>query len=510
MTLNQEITKADIDANKLRFTPALNANGEDNASFEFKVSDGTVYSDSAYTIVYDVTAVNDAPVLTTPSAGSYTDTSANDTFTNTTGTLSASDIDTGTTLTYGISSGTNGSTTINSVTYDISKVGTYGTLYVKSSDGSYVYVPNASAINALTANDTDTFTVNTSDSSLSDSKTFTVNITGVNDTPTVSLENIDVTISFGSDYTKNISTLFDDIDNSDVFTFEAINLPAGLSIDPVTGIISGKPTQSGNFIITIRGTDSGTPTLSVDRTYNMLVLAPAQIVVETPVNNVPTGNNNPVENNTNITLNTFTDNPNSGVLNFSTSEGNINSTGEGFIGNRNTPDNTPQNNTENPTNNSTNNGRGIIQSNIDLNVSTNGQISFNQGNQDSFSVVGITIEDIKVDNGRLEIKVVDTNQSQNFIVTQIDGSSLPKGLFFDPKTGSISGTIPENMEKLEISIKSVNTDGTTKILNLKLDLKQLNNKNQADIQNFIGLKEQIALENQKLDGYGTYLTKLFA
>ena len=55
-----------------------------------------------------------------------------------------------------------------------------------------------------------------------------------------------------------------------------------------------------------------------------------------------------------------------------------------------------QNNTENTPNNPTNNGRGIIQSNIDLNVSTNGQISFNQGNQDSFAIVGITIEDIKI------------------------------------------------------------------------------------------------------------------
>ena len=572
VTLNQEISKADIDANKLRFTPTLNANGEDSASFTFKVSDGTDYSDSAYTIVYDVTAVNDVPTGNVTISGILTQgetlTASNtiadvdglgtisyqwyangvliDGATNSTYVLTQNEVDkvitvkanctdaqnTNETIT---SSATNSIANVNDMptgSVTISGIVTQGETLTASNtiadvDGlgtiSYQWYANGVLIDGatnstyvLTQNEVDkviTVKANYTDAQNTNetvTSSATNSVVNVNDAPTVSLENIDVTISFGSDYTKNISTLFEDIDNSDVFTFEAINLPAGLSIDPVTGIISGKPTQSGNFIITIRGTDSGTPPLSIDRTYNMLVLTPAQIIVETPVNNVPTGNNNPVENNTNITLNTFTDNPNSGVLNFSTNEGNINSTGEGFMGNRNTPDNSPQSNTENVTNNPTNNGRGIIQSNIDLNVSTNGQISFNQGNQDSFAIVGITIEDIKVENGRLEIKVVDTNQSQNFIVTQIDGSSLPKGLFFDPKTGSISGTIPENMEKLEISIKSVNTDGTTKILNLKLDLKQLNNKNQADIQNFIGLKEQIALENQKLDGYGTYLTKLFA
>lgn len=86
-------------------------------------------------------------------------------------------------------------------------------------------------------------------------------------------------------------------------------------------------------------------------------------------------------------------------------------------------------------------------------------------------------------------------------------------MFFDPRTGNISGTIPEDLEKLEISIKAINQDGTTKVLNLKLDLKELKKaqKNQVDAdEKYMGLKEQIAMENQKLDGYGSYLTRLFA
>ncbi|RWS49912.1 hypothetical protein CKA56_07435, partial [Arcobacter venerupis] len=115
------------------------------------------------TLTITINGVNDTPELTTPTSASYTDTSAYNTFTNTIGTLSASDRDSNTTLTYGISTGiTGGSTNVGGTIYDILKVGNYGILYVKSSDGSYVYVPSANAINALTSNATDTFTVSTS------------------------------------------------------------------------------------------------------------------------------------------------------------------------------------------------------------------------------------------------------------------------------------------------------------------------------------------------------------
>ncbi len=162
---------------------ALNATSTTlTETFTLEATDSAGTSGNTLTIT--INGVNDTPTLSAPSNASYADTNVNDTFANTTGTLSASDRDSGSTLSYGISAGSNGSTTIDTITYDVSKAGTYGTLYVKSSDGSYVYVPNASAINALSANVTDTFTVSTSDGSLSDTKTFTVNLTGVNDAPT--------------------------------------------------------------------------------------------------------------------------------------------------------------------------------------------------------------------------------------------------------------------------------------------------------------------------------------
>ena len=62
VTANQEISRADIDGNKLVFTPAANANGSNYASFTFKVNDGTAESASSYTMTIDVSAVNDPPI----------------------------------------------------------------------------------------------------------------------------------------------------------------------------------------------------------------------------------------------------------------------------------------------------------------------------------------------------------------------------------------------------------------------------------------------------------------
>ena len=57
--LPQTVTKADIDGNKLKYSPPANANGDDYASFTFKVNDGTDDSATANTMTIDVTEVND-------------------------------------------------------------------------------------------------------------------------------------------------------------------------------------------------------------------------------------------------------------------------------------------------------------------------------------------------------------------------------------------------------------------------------------------------------------------
>ena len=166
------------DATKIN---ALTANSSD--TFGVGSSDGNLTATSPLTI--NLSGVNDTPVLASVTALSYTDTTAQDIFPNQGGQLSGSDADNNAQLSYGISTGTgSGNTVIGGVSYDVSKVGTYGTLYVASSSAAYQYVPNGSAMESLkSGNGTDTFTVSLTDGVISNpvTQTLTVNLTGAND-----------------------------------------------------------------------------------------------------------------------------------------------------------------------------------------------------------------------------------------------------------------------------------------------------------------------------------------
>ena len=60
VTANQDVTKADIDAARLVFTPVTGGSGSPYTTFDFKVSDGTAESASDYTMTVNVVRVNAA------------------------------------------------------------------------------------------------------------------------------------------------------------------------------------------------------------------------------------------------------------------------------------------------------------------------------------------------------------------------------------------------------------------------------------------------------------------
>ena len=69
VTVNDVVTKTQIDGGNLTFTPAAGESGTGYATFTFKVNDGTDDSDDAYTMTIDVTAVTNhaatgAPTIT--------------------------------------------------------------------------------------------------------------------------------------------------------------------------------------------------------------------------------------------------------------------------------------------------------------------------------------------------------------------------------------------------------------------------------------------------------------
>lgn len=74
VTANGSVSKANLDAAKLVFTPAANASGSPYTTFTFKVNDGDADSTASYTMTVNVTAANDPPT-----AANKTVTTAEDT-----------------------------------------------------------------------------------------------------------------------------------------------------------------------------------------------------------------------------------------------------------------------------------------------------------------------------------------------------------------------------------------------------------------------------------------------
>nr|WP_249159653.1 VCBS domain-containing protein [Bradyrhizobium tropiciagri] len=134
---------------------------------------------TAQTITITINGSNDAPTLADVNAGSLTDTAAQDSFNSLTGALHGHDVDDGetATLTYAALDATDHP--VNTAV-----TGLYGSLTVNA-DGSYTYVPDAAAINALAAGHyTDTFTVETIDAHGGvGTATLTIDVTGANDAP---------------------------------------------------------------------------------------------------------------------------------------------------------------------------------------------------------------------------------------------------------------------------------------------------------------------------------------
>ena len=152
----------------------------------------------------------------------------------------------------------------------------------------------------------------------------------------------------------------------------------------------------------------------------------------------------------------------------------------------------------------------IISADSSMVIGLKGQIESEVNKNEAFAIVGLTIEAIEFNNDIVNIKVIDTEVSQTYSATLIDGSALPEGLEFDPRTGTIKGILPEGVDVLEVSIKAHNAKGETRILNLKLDVKKLKQDQGEKISSFVPLDKQIKMHSHKLESYGSEIEKLFA
>ncbi|MFT7220184.1 MAG: hypothetical protein ACI8Z1_001801 [Candidatus Azotimanducaceae bacterium] len=185
VTLNQVVSKADIDSNLLVFTPITGENGTGYDNFKFLVNDGTVDAATSSTLTVDVTVVNDTPTATNlTSVTAYTEGNAGAAIADIvvtdndaapaqtiTATLTLSDVATGT-LT------TTGAATYNAVTGVWTVTGTVTNVNAALANVSFVPATNNDANATIATHIEDQDGAGPADGVIS------LNVTPANDAPT--------------------------------------------------------------------------------------------------------------------------------------------------------------------------------------------------------------------------------------------------------------------------------------------------------------------------------------
>ena len=283
VTANQVVTRADIDASKLRFTPAANANGTAYATFRFTVSDGADDSASSYTMTVDVTAVNDPPTA----ADSTVTTDEDTAYTFAASDFGFADADTGDALASVTITALESAGDLELDGTDVSANQVVTKADIDASKLTFTPAENANG----TAYATFRFTVSDGADDSASSYTMTIDVTAVNDPPTVANAIPDQTATAGAAFSFQFAaSTFDDVDDH-TLTYTAVEdgesaLPSWLSFDAGTRTFSGTPASTDVGTVTVRVTASDDDSASVSDTFDITVSAAA--------NNPPTAADNTV------------------------------------------------------------------------------------------------------------------------------------------------------------------------------------------------------------------------
>ncbi|WP_298596401.1 DUF4347 domain-containing protein, partial [uncultured Zoogloea sp.] len=224
-----------------------------------------------------VSAVNDAPVFTSaPGAATLTETSAADAGVTTasgslSGTLTASDVDDVSGLSFSIRGGSGSGT--------LTKDGFYGTLTLDAASGAWSFAPtNFTAINALAqgASATETFEFKVTDShGAASTQNLVITLTGTNDVPLLASTIADQSFSGAGTWTYQIpAASFTDAEGTGL-TYTATladdsPLPGWLSFVEGTRTFSGNPPANwANASLSIKVTATDGSSASVSDTFTL-------------------------------------------------------------------------------------------------------------------------------------------------------------------------------------------------------------------------------------------------
>ncbi|WP_373467070.1 DUF5801 repeats-in-toxin domain-containing protein [Metapseudomonas otitidis] len=271
VTLNQVISLADITAGKLVFVPDGNENGSPYATFQYQVSDGSLYSNAA-TVTIAVTPVNDAPVAVNDTFSTNEDTAVTITSAGLfggdgTGPVNDSDIDSGSFTAIRITQlASDGVLKLNGVAVTLNQV-------ISAADidaGKLVFVPDGNENGTPYA----TFQYQVSDgSAYSNVATVTINVAAVNDAPVAvndtfsTTEDNAVTITsaglFGSDGTGPLND--SDVDSGSFANIKVTQLATDgvLKLDGVAvtlnQVITIADIAAGKLVFVPDGNENGAP-----------------------------------------------------------------------------------------------------------------------------------------------------------------------------------------------------------------------------------------------------------
>ena len=223
------------------YTPNANFNGSD--SFQYRVNDGLVNSNTA-TVSLTVTPVNDAPVAANSAVTTPEDTPVS-------GNVSATDVDNAT------------------LTYTITGEPSRGTVVINNATtGAYTYTPGANL------NGSDSFTFTASDGALTSSAVVSILVTRVNDAPVAN----PAAASGNEDTVITGSVTASDIEG-DPLTYSVVTPPAKGAVT-----LNADGTFSYTPNLNINGTDSFTYKVYDGAAYSNLATVSLTV---TPVNDAP-------------------------------------------------------------------------------------------------------------------------------------------------------------------------------------------------------------------------------